>query len=254
MMITDTVWMFISYLLGLVDSLFLLFDGVRGIISGFLGVNVTVEAWFAFWLFVALAVSTYVLSSKRGVVEPATVPAEVGPDSIITFKAEKVAVESALEFLQDAFRKGEISEQLYARLKSFYSDKLERVNERLASLSRVEEFRGIEFELEEAKREFLERLKAPTITEEAKVEEPVVKKPIVGREVVPKQVPEPISREVTSPRIEEPKVEVVRETKVEVKPTSPPRSPPKGETLVQVLRDEMLKELRRLKEIIEKSS
>ena len=252
-MITDTIWIFISYLLSLVDWIFSSFDSIRVTVSGLLGVDVTVEAWFAFWLFIALAVSTHVLSSKRGVIEPVTISTEVSPESVIAFKAEKVAMESALEFLQDAFRKGELSEQLYARLKSFYSDKLDRVNEKLASLSRVEELRGIEVELERAKREFLERLKAPTITEKAKVEEPVVEKPTVSREMVPKQIPEPISREVTSPRIETPKVEVVRETKVEGKPTPPP-SPPKGETLVQVLRDEMLKELRRLKEIIEKSS
>jgi len=231
-MVTDTIWIFISYLLSLVDWIFSSFDSIRVTVSGLLGVDVTVEAWFAFWLFIALAVSTHVLSSKRGVIEPVTISTEVSPESVIAFKAEKVAMESALEFLQDAFRKGELSEQLYARLKSFYSDKLDRVNEKLASLSRVEELRGIEVELEK---------------------EPVVEKPTVSREMVPKQIPEPISREVTSPRIETPKVEVVRETKVEGKPTPPP-SPPKGETLVQVLRDEMLKELRRLKEIIEKSS
>ncbi|MHA1581584.1 MAG: hypothetical protein ACTSYM_03650 [Candidatus Baldrarchaeia archaeon] len=253
-MITDTVWMLISYLLGLFDSLFSLFDGIRETVSRVLGVEVTVEAWFAFWLFIALAVSTYVLSSKRGAIEPVTISTEVSPESVITFKTEKIAVESALEFLQDAFRKGEISEQLYARLKSFYSDRLDSVNEKLANLSRVEEFRGIEVELEEAKREFLERLKAPKITEEAKVEEPVIEKPTVSREIVPKQISEPTSREVTSPRIEAPKVEVARKAKVEVKPAPPPPAPPKGETLVQVLRDEMLKELRRLKEIIEKSS
>jgi len=254
MMSTNIIWVFISYLLGLVDGVFSLFDGVRKTISGFLGVNVTIEAWFALWLFIALTVSTYVLSSRQSTIEPVAISAEAGSESVMAFKAEKVAVESALKFLQESFRKGEIPEQLYARLKSFYSDRLDKVNERLASLSRVEELRGIEFELEEAKREFLERLKAPEVVEKSKVEEPVVR-----REVFPKPAP----REVEAPKAEVPKVpelpkiskvEVLEKTKVEVEHTPPPPTPPKGETLVQALRDEMLKELRRLKEIIEKSS
>lgn len=242
-MVIDTV---LSLLLSLADLVFLLFDNIRETVSSLLGVNVTVEAWFSFWLFIALAGSTYVLSSRRGVVELVVVPSKVGSESVMAFRAERVAAESALKFLQDAFRKGEISEQLYVRLKSLYSDRLDRINEQLASLSKVEEIRGIEFELEEAKREFLERLKAPTIVEETKVERPMVK-----GEVVPK----PVSREVMVPKVEAPRVRVVEETKGEVKPALPPTPPaPKGETLVQVLRDEMLKELRRLKEIIEKSS
>jgi len=214
----------ILQLLNIFDMVFSFFEGIKDVISDFLGIPIPDEAWISFWLFVALVISTYVLSLGKGPVESGFPIDEVGAESAAVFKAEEVAARSALEFLDDAFNKGEVSEQLFNRLKSFYSSKLDRISEQLARLSRFEEIRGIDLELEEAKREFLERLKPPS-----EVERPAVRE-------------EPVVEEVAVPKVEEAKVE----------PTVP--SAPKGETLVQVLRDEMLRELRRLKEIIEKSS
>jgi len=214
----------ILQLLNIFDMIFSFFDGIKDVISDFLGISIPDVAWISFWLFVALVISTYVLSLGKGFTESVFPAEEMGIESAAVFKAEEVAARSALEFLEDAFNKGEVSEQLFNRLKSFYSSKLDRIAERLARLTRVEEVRGIDLELEEAKREFLERLKPPS-----EVERPAVRE-------------EPVAEEVAVPKVEETKVE----------PTVP--SAPKGETLVQVLRDEMLRELRRLKEIIEKSS
>lgn len=224
MMSDALIGMVILQLLNIFDMVFSFFEGIKNVVSNLLGFPIPDEAWISFWLFVALIISTYVLSLGKGPAESRFPVDEIGIESAVAFKAEEVAARSALEFLEKAFSKGEVSEHLFNRLRSFYSGKLNRISEQLAHLIRVEEVRGIELELEEAKREFLERLRPPSA-----VREPAVRE-------------QRITKEVVVPKVEEPRAE----------PAVP--SAPKGETLVQVLRDEMLKELRRLKEIIEKSS